>query len=126
MKIAPPLATAWSAGCFLRRRTRAMAAALLHVHVEYLRRMVREGRIPAHRHRGSPRNGCPTRSATALCVTVRGPLPAHMAAVLDLSECPGTGPLELRTEGDAILVGRIPWSRSDPLIRFAAGEFDGT
>ena len=30
--------------------TTAMAAELLHVHVEYLRRMVREGRIPAHRH----------------------------------------------------------------------------
>jgi len=29
--------------------TTAMAAELLHVHVEYLRRMVREGRIPAHR-----------------------------------------------------------------------------
>ena len=29
--------------------TTAMAADLLHVHVEYLRRMVREGRIPAHR-----------------------------------------------------------------------------
>jgi excisionase family DNA binding protein len=29
--------------------TTALAAELLHVHVEYLRRMVREGRIPAHR-----------------------------------------------------------------------------
>ncbi len=29
--------------------TTAMAAELLSVHVEYLRRMVREGRIPAHR-----------------------------------------------------------------------------
>mgnify|MGYP003347395004 CR=1 FL=1 len=29
--------------------TTAMAAEMLHVHVEYLRRMVREGRIPAHR-----------------------------------------------------------------------------
>jgi excisionase family DNA binding protein len=32
--------------------TTAMAAELLHVHVEYLRRMVREGRIPAHRFPG--------------------------------------------------------------------------
>jgi len=32
--------------------TTAMAADLLHVHVEYLRRMVREGRIPAHRFPG--------------------------------------------------------------------------
>ena len=29
--------------------TTAMAAELLQVHVEYLRRMVREGRIPCHR-----------------------------------------------------------------------------
>ena len=29
--------------------TTAQAAELLQVHVEYLRRMVREGRIPAHR-----------------------------------------------------------------------------
>ena len=32
--------------------TTAMAAELLHVHVEYLRRMVREERIPAHRFPG--------------------------------------------------------------------------
>ena len=32
--------------------TTAMAADLLHVHVEYLRRMVREDRIPAHRFPG--------------------------------------------------------------------------
>ena len=32
--------------------TTAMAAELLHVHVEYLRRMVREDRIPAHRFPG--------------------------------------------------------------------------
>jgi excisionase family DNA binding protein len=32
--------------------TTAQAAALLQVHVEYLRRMVREGRIPAHRFPG--------------------------------------------------------------------------
>ena len=32
--------------------TTAMAAELLHVHVEYLRRMVREGRIPCHRFPG--------------------------------------------------------------------------
>jgi hypothetical protein len=69
---------------------------------------------------------CSREPATALCITVRGRLPAHMAAVLDLSECPASGPLEIRTEGDAILVGRIPWSQSDPVIRFAAGEFSGT
>jgi hypothetical protein len=48
-----------------------------------------------------------------------------MAAVLDLSECPASGPLEIRTEGDAILVGRTPWSQSDPLLRLAGGEFSG-
>jgi excisionase family DNA binding protein len=32
--------------------TTAMAADLLHVHVEYLRRMVREERVPAHRFPG--------------------------------------------------------------------------
>jgi excisionase family DNA binding protein len=32
--------------------TTAMAAELLHVHVEYLRRMVREDRVPAHRFPG--------------------------------------------------------------------------
>jgi hypothetical protein len=69
---------------------------------------------------------CSREPATALCIKVRGPLPAHMAAVLDLSECPASGPLEIRTEGNAILVGRTPWSQSDPLIRFAAGEFSGT
>ena len=32
--------------------TTAMAAELLQVHVEYLRRMAREGRIPCHRFPG--------------------------------------------------------------------------
>jgi excisionase family DNA binding protein len=32
--------------------TTAMAAELLQVHVEYLRRMVREGRLPCHRFPG--------------------------------------------------------------------------
>ena len=32
--------------------TTAMAAELLQVHVEYLRRMVREGRVPCHRFPG--------------------------------------------------------------------------
>jgi excisionase family DNA binding protein len=39
-------------GAFPEILTTAMAAELLHVHVEYLRRMVREGRIPAHRFPG--------------------------------------------------------------------------
>jgi hypothetical protein len=68
---------------------------------------------------------CSREPATALCITMRGPLPAHMAAVLDLSESPASGPLEIRTEGDAILVGRTPWSPSDPLVRLSASEFSG-
>ena len=40
------------AGGFPPILTTAMAAELLHVHVEYLRRMVRENRIPAHRFPG--------------------------------------------------------------------------
>ncbi len=32
--------------------TTSLAAELLHVHVEYLRKMVREGRVPAHRFPG--------------------------------------------------------------------------
>ena len=40
------------AGGFPPILTTAMAADLLHVQVEYLRRMVRENRIPAHRFPG--------------------------------------------------------------------------
>jgi excisionase family DNA binding protein len=40
------------AGAFPPVLTTAMAAELLQVHVEYLRRMVREGRIPCHRFPG--------------------------------------------------------------------------
>ena len=68
---------------------------------------------------------CSREPATALCVTVRARLPAHMAAVLDLSQCPASGPLEIRFEGDAILVGRTPWTQTDPLVLFPAGEFSG-
>ncbi len=32
--------------------TTALAAELLQIHVEYLRRMVREGRVPCHRFPG--------------------------------------------------------------------------
>jgi hypothetical protein len=67
---------------------------------------------------------CSREPSTALRVTARGPLPAHMAALLDLSDCPVGGSLEIRTEGDAILVGRTPWSARDPLARFCAGGFN--
>ena len=63
---------------------------------------------------------CSMEPATALRITVRGTLPAHMAAALDLSETPASGPLGIRTDGDAILVGRTPWSLSDPPIRMSA------
>lgn len=69
---------------------------------------------------------CSREPATALCSTVRGPLPVHMAAMLDLSESPESGPLEIRIDGDAILVGRSPWTASDPLIRLSASGFDGS
>jgi hypothetical protein len=65
---------------------------------------------------------CSMEPAPALCVAVRGPLPAHMAAVLDLSESPTRGPLEIRSDGDAILVGRTPWSASGPPIRISASS----
>ena len=41
-----------SASKFPEILTTALAAEMLHVHVEYLRRMVREKRIPAHRFPG--------------------------------------------------------------------------
>jgi len=47
-----PGATGPGASGFPEILTTAMAAEMLHVHVEYLRRMVREGRIPAHRFPG--------------------------------------------------------------------------
>ena len=68
---------------------------------------------------------CSREPATALVVMVLGPLPAHMAAVIDLSESPASGPLEVRTDGDAILVGRAPWSVSSPLVRFPQTGLDG-
>ena len=61
---------------------------------------------------------CSKEQATALCVKLQGALPAHMAAVVDLSESPVSSPLEIRTDGEVILVGRAPWSLSGPLIRF--------
>jgi hypothetical protein len=59
---------------------------------------------------------CSKEPATALCVMLQGTLPAQMAAVVDLSESPVSCPLEIRTDGDVILVGRVPWS--EPLFRF--------
>ena len=47
-----PMADADAPNDFPPVLTTAMAAELLQVHVEYLRRMVREGRIPCHRFPG--------------------------------------------------------------------------
>ena len=58
---------------------------------------------------------CSRERATALCVRVQGSLPVHLAAVLDLSASPVNGDVEVRTEGDVIVVGRTP---SGPEVRF--------
>ena len=47
-----PEAALGTVGGFPPILTTALAAELLHVHVEYLRRMVREERVPAHRFPG--------------------------------------------------------------------------
>jgi|GEM_PF-2958838 len=48
----PPRSEVTGAADFPPVLTTALAAELLSVHVEYLRRMVREGRIPCHRFPG--------------------------------------------------------------------------
>jgi excisionase family DNA binding protein len=48
----PPPAAGAATDAFPPILTTAQAAELLHVHVEYLRKMVREDRIPAHRFPG--------------------------------------------------------------------------
>lgn len=59
---------------------------------------------------------CSRERSSALCVKVRGPLPVHLAAVLDLSAFPVSGEVNVRTDGDAILVGR---GQSGPVVRFS-------
>jgi len=48
----PPADPAAGASRFPEILDTALAAELLHMHVEYVRRMVREDRIPAHRPPG--------------------------------------------------------------------------
>ncbi len=67
---------------------------------------------------------CSREPATALCVTVCSTLPAHMVAVLDLSASPTCGTLEIRTDGDATLVGLPSWYASGGAVRFPASGFD--
>jgi hypothetical protein len=61
---------------------------------------------------------CSRERNKAIRVTVDGPLPVHLAAVIDLSASPATGGLEVCVEGDAILVGRSPLAASAPLFKF--------
>jgi hypothetical protein len=56
-------------------------------------------------------------TAPALAVVVRSTLPARIAMVLDLSAQPVSTPLEVRVQGDAITVGRVPW-REDQIYTF--------
>jgi hypothetical protein len=49
---------------------------------------------------------CSKEAAAALVVTQRCGLPAQVAMVLDLSESPVSGTLEVRRDGEAIVVGR--------------------
>jgi hypothetical protein len=67
---------------------------------------------------------CSRERATALRVTMRGPLPAHMAAILDLSESPTSGVLEIRPDGDGVLVGLASWYASGCAVWFPARGFD--
>ena len=66
---------------------------------------------------------CSREAAAVRRVTLRGPLPAHVVAVLDLSQAPVSGPLEMRIDTDSIRVARAPWSDSDPLVGFSARWF---
>jgi hypothetical protein len=59
---------------------------------------------------------CNKEAATALVVTVQARLPATMAMALDLSGTPESGPLEVRREGDAVVVARS--GKGNMLARF--------
>ena len=54
--------------------------------------------------------------ASALCVKVHGPLPVHLAAVLDLSASPVSGKVAVRMEGDVVVVELAP---SGPVVQFS-------
>ncbi len=51
----------------------------------------------------------------ALSVTVRGPLPLHIAAVIDFSDHPVSTPVEVHVEGSDIAIARTPLFAGDPL-----------
>jgi hypothetical protein len=77
--------------------------------------------VPAEMHRTwRSRALCIREPASMLCVTIRHGLPVHMAALIDLSESPVSGPLEIRIERDAIQVVRSPGLTSQA-FRFPEG-----
>jgi hypothetical protein len=59
---------------------------------------------------------CSREPAAVLAVTLRGTLPIHIAAVLDLSAAPLTGALHLRHESDNVIITR--GASSEPLAIF--------
>ncbi|MEO8592529.1 MAG: heparinase II/III family protein [Candidatus Solibacter sp.] len=59
---------------------------------------------------------CSREPAKALCVSRRASLPIYLAAILDLSAAPAAGPLEIRLEGEDVVVSRA--ERGYPPVRF--------
>ncbi len=66
---------------------------------------------------------CSKQPAPTLSITVRGQLPAHLAMALDLSDRPASSMLEIRVDGEAVAVGRTPWSAEDPLVALTRRYF---
>jgi excisionase family DNA binding protein len=71
--------------------TAATAAELLQVHVEYLRKMVREGRVPAHRFPGGRELRFLRDELLDWLGTLPGPVPTPVAP----------GPAQTRTQHTA-------------------------
>ncbi|MEO8370738.1 MAG: alginate lyase family protein [Candidatus Solibacter sp.] len=59
---------------------------------------------------------CSREPATVLCVTLRGVLPIHIAAVLDLSDAPTMGALTIRNESGDVIIARS--ANSGPMAVF--------
>ena len=58
---------------------------------------------------------CVKEPSPALSVAVRGPLPLHIAAVIDFSDHPVSTPVEVHVEGSRIALARTPLFAGDPL-----------
>jgi hypothetical protein len=69
---------------------------------------------------------CSKEAGPALVVAIRGPLPAHIATVIDLSDCPVSTALEIHSDGAGVAVGRTPWSEDDLLVGLSRGAFGVT